>query len=340
MLKALVLALGALPFVAAFQDGAKPAQEQTAEQVYKNIVVFKGVPAKDLIPAMEFMSASMKMECTGCHEADFSTETRMKEKAREMVLLQRDINDKHFRGRLEVTCMTCHNGHEHPATVPVPEGVSLRHVGGGTGDKAEDLFKKHSDAVGKVPKQLTFKGTMTAPLGERHAETKTPIELVQAEGGKFALTMSIGKSGSDGKQVWKDGAVLTDEPAAIFGRLGRSWRGAGAFDGYTRTTVVGYETVGDVETVVVRGTRPGMPSTEELYFDTKSGLLVRMVNITRSSIGAVISVYDYSGYKAVDGVQVPMKITATWAAGDKWVMEYESAKTSEKVDDKLFAPGK
>ena len=37
-----------------------PPKEPMCEDIYTNIKVFKGVPAKDLIPAMEFMSASMK----------------------------------------------------------------------------------------------------------------------------------------------------------------------------------------------------------------------------------------------------------------------------------------
>src|SRR5579871_2946947 len=116
MRRFLVLALAVSPFVYAVaqQNGDKPAP--TCEQVFKNIQVFKGVPASDLIPSMEFMAASLKMECTDCHDAkDYSADTkRAKEAARNMVTMQRDINAKNFNNRNQVTCMTCHRGSEHP----------------------------------------------------------------------------------------------------------------------------------------------------------------------------------------------------------------------------------
>src|SRR5208282_4209842 len=41
-----------------------------AEQQFKNIQVLKGVPADQLIPAMQFISASLGVECEYCHVKD------------------------------------------------------------------------------------------------------------------------------------------------------------------------------------------------------------------------------------------------------------------------------
>src|SRR5262249_18839334 len=93
----LLPALCATPFLFAFVQQTPDKQEPTCEQVFKNIQVFKGVPANDLIPSMEFMAASLKYECTDCHDAkDYSADTRTKETARHMILMQRDINSKNF----------------------------------------------------------------------------------------------------------------------------------------------------------------------------------------------------------------------------------------------------
>ena len=80
----LVSGLASLVYASAQQ----PAQGPTSEQVFKNITVFKGVPADDLIPAMEFMAASLHSECDDCHNPqDFSAETRGKEIGRKMILM-------------------------------------------------------------------------------------------------------------------------------------------------------------------------------------------------------------------------------------------------------------
>jgi len=43
---------------------AAPPTEKTVEQVQKNIKVLSGLPASQLIPAMNFMSASLGVRCT------------------------------------------------------------------------------------------------------------------------------------------------------------------------------------------------------------------------------------------------------------------------------------
>ncbi|MBC8063623.1 MAG: photosynthetic reaction center cytochrome c subunit, partial [Chlorobia bacterium] len=121
-------ALATTPFIVAMaqQTGAKPAP--TAEQVFKDVKVFKGVPASDMIPAMQFMSASMNYSCGDCHEgSDYAADNKNKEVTRKMILMQREINQKNFNGRLEVTCMTCHSKKEHPEGMPLPTGISRHH---------------------------------------------------------------------------------------------------------------------------------------------------------------------------------------------------------------------
>lgn len=333
-----IAALSPLPFALASQ---LTTTEPTCEQVYKDIKVFQGVPAKDLIPAMEFMAASLKVKCTFCHEkADFSAPTRGKDVGREMVLLQRDINTRHFNNRLSVTCMSCHNGREHPLTAAAPEGTAIRHQRVSLTIKPDELFKKFTTTVGPEPTAIIRKGTITTPGEEEGKTNSSPVEFLQAKGGKFKLSSQNENFGSNGQQVWRSGFVLSDEPAAIFGRMGRAWRGDSAFDGLNSPSVVGKEKIGKASTIVVRGTRASTGSTEELYFDEKSGLLVRFVSMTRSTLGPVFSTYDYADYKSVGGVKVPMKVTATFPGGEQYVMVFKSANTLASVEDSTFEPAK
>jgi len=331
-----LLCFAIAPFaVLAVQGGA--GQAPTAEQVFKNIKVFKGTPASDIIPAMQFMSASMKFQCVDCHDPkDYAADTRAIETTRKMILMQREINEKHFNGRLEVTCNSCHGGKEHPEATPIPAGVNLRHERLTTAPKVEDLFKKHQAASGKAPVMLTRSGTLTAPNDETHSVETNPLEFVQAEGGKFSLVSASRKVVADGTKITYGGNPMVEEPAAVFNRIGRAWMGEKAFEGLERLTVAGKDKVGNASVLVVRGARPASTSTEELYFDEKSGLLTRLVNIKRSSVGTVLMVVDYQNYKNVSGSKVPMKVVVTFAGDEKWEMNFKSAKVSDKVDDTIF----
>ena len=103
--------------------GALQAQTpavKNAEEVYKNIVQLKGTPADQLMPAMQFISTSLGVECTFCHvqgkmEAD---DKAAKKTAREMMAMTANINKEAFKGQRQVTCYSCHHGVGHPVAMP------------------------------------------------------------------------------------------------------------------------------------------------------------------------------------------------------------------------------
>lgn len=107
-------------FTAQLARAQAAAASKPAEEVYKNIVQLKGMPADQLGPAMQFMSASLGVECTFCHvvgkmEAD---DKGPKRTAREMIAMQAAINKESFRGQLQVTCYSCHRGAQRPVNSP------------------------------------------------------------------------------------------------------------------------------------------------------------------------------------------------------------------------------
>jgi hypothetical protein len=338
-LRRLVLAASGLVPTVVILAQQTPAAPK-CEDVYTDIKVFRGMPASDLIPAMEFMSASMRMNCTGCHKGqDYAAPTKGKEDARRMVLLQRDINEKWFNNRLEVTCMTCHNYKDHPNALPLPVGVGVNHHETSSNAEPEQLFNKHVAAAGTPPVMLTLTGTLTAPNDQTHKIETIPATLAQANDGRFRFQSGTRLFGSDGRQVWYYETILNDEPAATFGRFGRSWRGKAAFEGLSQPSLDGEEMVAKNKALVVRANRVATGSTEDLYFDTKSNLLVRLVNIKKSSLGYVVSSIDYSNFKKVGNLQVPMKVTAKFGSGDEWVMTFKTATTAATAKDSLFQVG-
>jgi photosynthetic reaction center cytochrome c subunit len=96
------------------------AEPKPAEQVYKNIQVLKGVPADQVIPAMQFAAASLGVQCDFCHlENAFEKDDKdTKQKARKMMRMMFAINKDSFDGHREVTCYSCHRGAHRPVVIP------------------------------------------------------------------------------------------------------------------------------------------------------------------------------------------------------------------------------
>ena len=100
--------------------GSTQIKVETAGQRFKNIKVLNDMPADQLGKVMNIFSASLGKDCNFCHVGeDFEKDTK-KEKAtaREMIKMTFGINKDHFKGRPEVSCNSCHNGHEQPQSVP------------------------------------------------------------------------------------------------------------------------------------------------------------------------------------------------------------------------------
>lgn len=335
MLKiALPLALAAF-LVAAFT----PYQgDEPAEKVFKNIISFKGTPAKDIMPAMRFMNASLKVQCGYCHDPnDYSADVRGEKKtAREMIEMQREINQKFFEGRNEVTCNSCHNGLTHPAGAPVLPGITNRHKRVDPSLKPADIIKKHVDAAGNLP-AVSFTGKVQV---EHFPDQK--CELIQTADGKFRLTIGRVTMGFDGVKTWRSENGQTYEmwgdPAAVTKRQGRPMRGDRAFAGYENLRITGSDPVGGANAIIVRGGVNADGLTEELYFDEATGLLSRVTTLTRSPIGLVPSFFDFSDYREVGGAKLPFKIVQTTEEGKVITMVLAEANPNPTVDEKTFSP--
>src|ERR1700678_4630539 len=97
----------------------KTEEAQTAEQKFKNIQVLKGIPADQLIPSMQFISASLGVECEFCHvqRAMDKDDKKPKLAARKMMNMMTQIDADNFKNEREVTCYTCHRGSVHPVGI-------------------------------------------------------------------------------------------------------------------------------------------------------------------------------------------------------------------------------
>ena len=132
---------------------AATPQDLPVEQTKKNIKVLQGLPSSQLIPVMAFMANSLGVTCAHCHAKEFASDEKpAKQAARQMIILQRAINDQHYAGKVTVTCNTCHQGHVIPLATP-----DVAHAGWRTGTPAcpdrQDCLSSTSgeDAIARLP---------------------------------------------------------------------------------------------------------------------------------------------------------------------------------------------
>jgi hypothetical protein len=304
------------------------ASEKTAEQVQKNIQVLKGTPESQLLPVMNFMSASLGVRCNFCHVNkngtwDFaSDEMGEKKAAREMITMVLGINKNTFRGNTEVSCYTCHRGRTSPVGVPslpIPE-VTPRPaaVEGGPREAlptADQILAKYLEAVGGSAaidklKTRAMKGTWLGSNG-----TSFSYELFQSAPNKVLAVLTTPQGtverAFNGTAGWEKSPKgvrdMVDEEMFYLKRYPDLFKDIKLKDQFSRLAVAGKDKIDGRDVYVLRGTTIDN-RRERLYFDTESGLLVRRLSIMPTSIGNIPEQVDFQDYRDVDGMKLPFTI--------------------------------
>ena len=103
------------------RDTSVNAQEMAAQPKFKNLQVLKDAPPDQLFPAMQFISASLGVECEFCHVRDAydKDDKQSKKTARRMIQMMFALNANQFDGERAVTCYTCHRGSAKPVSIPM-----------------------------------------------------------------------------------------------------------------------------------------------------------------------------------------------------------------------------
>jgi photosynthetic reaction center cytochrome c subunit len=354
-----------LPGRAKAQSGGAPHGAQsinatgskTAEQQFKNIQVLKDIPGDQLIPTMQFITASLGVECEFCHVqgAMEKDDKKQKQTARKMILMMFAINKDNFEGHREVTCYSCHRGSSDPVgTPPVmtaetkpPTDEAKKSEEGmakeASGPSADQLIEKYLKAVGgaeaidKVTSRV-MKGTIT--FGDRNI----PIEIYSKDPDKRISFTHTPDGDSitafDGHEGW----------LGVPGRPVREMHGpdidaaeidadlhfeAHLKDMFSKAEVRGTEKVGERDAYLVVGEREGKTPLR-LYFDEQSGLLVRLVRFGETPLGRLPTQIDYADYREASGVKIPFRWTLARPSG-RFTIQVSEVRVNVPVDDAKFA---
>ena len=367
--------------------GAQTASQETpllAEQAFKNIQVFKGLPVDDFMETMGIMAASLDFDCSDCHvgagtdQVDWAADTSRKQMARLMVTMVANINKNNFGGRQLVTCWTCHRNRDKPLVTPVmdtiygtvtiePDDVIVAAEGL---PSPESILDKYIQAAGGAQrlaslKSFVGKGTSVSFGGFGGGGD---VELV-AEAPDKRSTIILFKEATDrGDQIrtYDGHAGWVRTPLNVLGEFqlsGGDLDGARldaqlSFPGQIKQVLTNLKTgppgsitdlpapasqaslqkdvaLGQTHDVdVVQGTGPrGLLVT--LYFDRKTGLLLRELRYGNSPIGRVPTQVDFADYREVNGIKLPSRITYAWLDGRDSIVLSE-IKTNVPVGEEKF----
>jgi hypothetical protein len=354
----LLLTSAALLIVTAQAQSSAPsgAAPKKAEEQFKNIQVLKGIPAEQLIPTMQFITASLGVECEFCHvQGAFDKDDKKpKQTARKMMEMMFAINKDNFDGHREVTCNSCHRGSEHPSAIPAVMTEEPKATMGAlhgeaaeaktteNGPTADQLLDKYIQAAGgtaaidKISSRV-MKGTIdvagkSLPIDIYAKDPEKRISFTHMQEGDSitAFNGQEGWLGTPGRPMREmhgpdlDGAAI-DADLHLPTHLKQM---------ITDAKVRGTEKVGDREANVVVGTREGKPPLI-LYFDQQTGLLVRLVRYADTALGLLPTQIDYADYREANGVQVPYRWTLARPSG-RFTIQVTDLKQNVPVDDSKF----
>jgi hypothetical protein len=329
------------------------AAGKKAEEQFKNIQVLKGVPAEQIFPTMQFITASLGVECDFCHvQGAFEKDDKKnKQTARKMMEMMIAINADNFDGHRAVTCNTCHRGNAMPQAIPAvmteqangkdePKTAEVPEVS--TGPTGDQLLDKYVQAVGgsaaidKVTTRI-MKGTI------QFGGKSLPIDIYSKNPDKrISFThMPEGENVTafNGHEGWlaMPGGHVRDmhgsdlDGASIDADMHLATHLKAMFsDMQTRGT----EKVGDRDAYVVVGHRQGQPPIE-LYFDEQNGLLLRLLRFGETALGRIPTQIDYADYRETNGVKIPYRWTLARPSG-RFTIELTDVKQNVPVDDAKF----
>lgn len=333
------------------------AHPKLAEEQFKNIQALKGVPADLVFPSMQFITASLGVECEYCHvrgekglEFD-KDDKKNKVTARKMMQMMFAINKDNFEGKREVTCYSCHRGAADPVATPLvatedpkPEPEPSKAPGDAKPvlPPADQLLDKYLSAIGGAA--AWQKVTSRFEKGKIDANGhQLPIEVFAKAPDKRISSMHLPNGDSitafDGKQGWLSNAGHPHMMSAAENDAARIdsdfYFASHVKTLFQKFSVVPGEKIDGHDTYLVFGRNEGQPPLR-LYFDQQTGLLLRLVRYAETALGPMPTQIDYTDYRDADGLKIPYRWTLA-RPGGRFTIQIDQVQQNVPVEDAKFA---
>jgi cytochrome c2/outer membrane lipoprotein-sorting protein len=354
--------LGALLLLVAVVNG----QEKLvmAEQAFKNVRVLKGIPVDQFMATMGFFSASLGETCTDCHSAEsggswakYADDNPRKNTARAMIGMMNAINKTYFGGKREITCYSCHRGVERPDVTPnltdvygppsSKEPDELREPVGKAAS-ADQILDKYMQAIGGVEHVAALRSFAARGTYQGYQDEKYPVDVFGKAPDQISTVVHSAYGDStttyDGRSGWIAGPAA-ERPVALLELTGGDLAGAKLdaalwFPARIKQALMQWRaasaaTIDGRSMQMIQGTGDGRYPVN-LYFDSKTALLARLVRYDESPVGLNPTQIDFADYREVDGVRMPYRVTVTWLDG-KTTTEFSKIQPNAPVDAARFA---
>jgi outer membrane lipoprotein-sorting protein len=349
VLAAAIFASSTIGVMARAQAGAPQGAGQKplmAEDVFKNVQMLRGIPVDEFMDTMGFFSAATGLNCQDCHIGEsggswarYADETKRKATTRMMMAMVTALNRANFGGRPVMSCWSCHRGAYRPEVVPdlavqystaLPRDPFEITASDPDAPSIDAVIEKYQQAIGGAQRLATIKSLSVKGIysGWDTLQQKVPIEVfLRAPNQRTSVVHAFEGDTTtvyDGQAGWI-AAPDTMKPVPVLPLTGTNLDVARIeaelfFPGRIKEMLtewrVGPPTyIDDREVHMVQGRlRPGgLPVT--LYFDSESGLLVRVLVYTSSPIGVNPRQIDLSDYRDVNSIRMPYRWIMTWTDG-------------------------
>jgi len=265
--------------------------------------------------------------------------------------MTREINKANFKGKLEVTCATCHHGSNDPISTPPLQAESASSHPAGhapspvAAPSVDAVLDRYTAAVGgraaiEKIRNRRIQGTFTGGDGE-----PLPIEITQTVAGQYRSSVAVqdgaftlvfdGNAGTSGGPSWNN-PMPPDEVERIRARA-LLFPAADLKARFPALAARGSEKIDGRDAWLVAG-RAADGARMSFWFDAQTGLLVRTLRRQRTALGDIPEQADFSDYREVDGVKVPFTIRHTAPDRGDTVKAAEIAQNVETPPSLFTAP--
>jgi hypothetical protein len=246
-----------------------------------------------------------------------------------------------------VTCYTCHQGHDHPLSIPsLPAAIVPAEMprpamtGMPTPDQILEKYVQAvggKEAIGKV-KSRQLKGQY---MPQRGGQVAVDILL---SGDKFSSTVTTPQGTIqrivNGAKVWlvspQETREMDTEESITVRDMADAFETLKLKEPFPKMTFGGKDKINEREVVILRGALPDKRRIR-LFFDAETGLLLRKVVYNNTIVGPDPVQFDFEDYKDVDGVKVAFTVRISYTEpGFSGTRKFTEIKHNVSADDTKF----